>query len=45
MCFGGGDNPSQDAGAKKNEEIEKMIRSDQKKAAKQVKLLLLGMSH
>jgi guanine nucleotide-binding protein subunit alpha len=43
MCFGsgGGDDVDQEA-ALKNREIEKLIRADQKKAAREVKLLLLG---
>ena len=41
MCFGGGEQ-LEDPGLKKNEEIEKMLRLDKKKAAKEVKLLLLG---
>lgn len=43
MCFGSGraDEGDQEA-ALKNREIEKLIRADQKKAAREVKLLLLG---
>ena len=41
MCFGS--RKSADPDAAKNEQIEKMIRADKKKAAKEVKLLLLGM--
>lgn len=39
MCFSGGAN---DPAAARNEEIERMIRADKKKAANEVKLLLLG---
>lgn len=45
MCFGGGRNKDAEEGALKNREIEKMIKADEKKAAKEVKLLLLGESH
>lgn len=40
MCFGSGskENPE----AKKSKEIEKQLREDQKRLAKEVKLLLLG---
>ena len=42
MCFKGG-NDGEDAEAQqKNRDIEKMIRADEKKAAREVKLLLLG---
>lgn len=41
MCFGSkGESP----GARRNEEIEKQLRQDKKKAAKEVKLLLLGIT-
>ncbi|KAF2452936.1 G-protein alpha subunit [Lineolata rhizophorae] len=39
MCFG---KKAEDAEARRNEEIEKVIRLDRKKAEKEVKLLLLG---
>ena len=42
MCFGG--NSKEDPDAQKNKEIEKQIREDQKKMAREIKLLLLGMS-
>jgi len=42
MCFGGGPDKDEEAAALKNREIEKAIRADEKKAAKEVKLLLLG---
>lgn len=42
MCFGGGPDKGEEAAAIKNREIEKVIRADEKKAAKEVKLLLLG---
>ncbi|KAI5840531.1 guanine nucleotide binding protein, alpha subunit [Morchella snyderi] len=38
MCMGG----SADVGAQKSREIEKLIRQDEKKMSKEVKLLLLG---
>lgn len=40
MCFGGSkqDNPE----ARKNADIEKQLRADQKKSAREVKMLLLG---
>ena len=41
MCFGGGNDDDQEA-SQKNRDIEKMIRADEKKAAREVKLLLLG---
>lgn len=43
MCFGSGskENPE----AKKSKEIEKQLREDQKRLAKEVKLLLLGMEY
>ncbi|KAK3722460.1 hypothetical protein LTR37_002452 [Vermiconidia calcicola] len=40
MCFGKGN--EEDPDAKKSREIEKQLREDQKRAAKEVKLLLLG---
>lgn len=45
MCFGRGSADKVDQeGAAKSREIEKMIRADEKKAAREVKLLLLGRS-
>lgn len=41
MCFGS--KKEDDPDAQKNREIEKQLREDQKRAAKEVKLLLLGM--
>lgn len=41
MCFGG-DKSGEDPDAKKSKEIEKQLREDQKKMAKEVKMLLLG---
>lgn len=38
MCMGG----SADVGAQKSREIEKLIRQDEKRMSKEVKLLLLG---
>lgn len=43
MCFGGNNN-GEDPDAKKSKEIEKQLREDQKKMAKEVKMLLLGMA-
>jgi guanine nucleotide-binding protein subunit alpha len=40
MCFGSGS--KEDPEAKKSKEIEKQLREDQKRLAKEVKLLLLG---
>lgn len=42
MCFGGGKSAQDEEGARKNEEIEKMLRADKKKAQREVKILLLG---
>jgi len=42
MCFGGDGGKKDDAGAKKNSEIEKQIKDDRKKQGKEVKILLLG---
>jgi len=42
MCFGGGSDKDDEAAAAKNRDIERIIRADEKKAAKEVKLLLLG---
>jgi guanine nucleotide-binding protein subunit alpha len=40
MCFGG--SSKDDAGAQKSKEIERQLKDDQRKLAKEVKLLLLG---
>ena len=40
MCFGSSN--KEDPDAKKSKEIEKQLREDQKRMAKEVKLLLLG---
>lgn len=40
MCFGS--SSKDDPDAKKSKEIEKQLREDQKRMAKEVKLLLLG---
>lgn len=40
MCFGS--SSKDDPDAKKSKEIEKQLREDQKRLAKEVKLLLLG---
>lgn len=42
MCFGGGPDKDEEAAAQKNREIDKALRADEKKASKEVKLLLLG---
>lgn len=42
MCFG---RKPADPKSKKNEDIEKDLRMDRKKAEREVKLLLLGMMH
>ena len=42
MCFGS--KKEDDPDAQKNREIDKQLREDQKRMAKEVKLLLLGMS-
>jgi guanine nucleotide-binding protein subunit alpha len=41
MCFGGRE--KDDAGAARSRELDKVIRQDEKRMAKEVKLLLLGM--
>ena len=41
MCFGSGNKDDPDA--KKSREIEKQLREDQRRMAKEVKVLLLGM--
>lgn len=43
MCFGNGQK-GDDPDSKKSREIEKQLREDQKRLAKEVKLLLLGTS-
>jgi guanine nucleotide-binding protein subunit alpha len=43
MCFGGSN--KEDPDLKKSREIEKQLREDQKRMAKEVKLLLLGMPY
>lgn len=45
MCFGGGDEDELAAGSARNREIDKMIRSDEKRMNREVKLLLLGTSY
>jgi guanine nucleotide-binding protein subunit alpha len=40
MCMGGGSDG--DADAKRSREIERLIRQDEKRMSKEVKLLLLG---
>jgi guanine nucleotide-binding protein subunit alpha len=42
MCFGNGN--KEDPDAKKSKDLDRQIREDQKKMAKEVKLLLLGKS-
>jgi len=41
MCFGGRDNEDA-AGAARSHELDKLIRADEKRKSKEVKLLLLG---
>lgn len=41
MCFGS--SKQDDPEARKNAEIEKQLKADQKKQAREVKMLLLGM--
>lgn len=41
MCFGGRDKQDE-AGAARSRELDKAIRADEKRMAKEVKLLLLG---
>jgi len=43
MCFGNAN--KEDPDAKKSRDIEKQLREDQKRMAKEVKLLLLGTEH
>lgn len=44
MCFGSSNSKDKDdPDARRNKEIEKQLRDDQRKLAKEVKLLLLGM--
>jgi len=43
MCFGS--SKQDDPRARKNADIEKQLRADQKKQAKEVKILLLGALH
>ena len=43
VCFGGSGKPREDPNAKRSKEIEKQLREDEKKTAKEVKLLLLGI--
>jgi guanine nucleotide-binding protein subunit alpha len=42
MCFGGSADRDDVEGANKSREIDKLIRQDEKKMAREVKLLLLG---
>jgi guanine nucleotide-binding protein subunit alpha, other len=42
MCFGGSADREDVEGANKSREIDKLIRQDEKKMAREVKLLLLG---
>ncbi len=44
MCFAGGNDDGDQEAQQKNKDIDKMIRADEKKAAREVKLLLLGKS-
>jgi len=42
MCFGGREKGGDEAGAARSRELDKIIRADEKKMSKEVKLLLLG---
>jgi len=42
MCFGGR-GKEDEAGAARSRELDKVIRADEKRMSKEVKLLLLGM--
>jgi guanine nucleotide-binding protein subunit alpha len=42
MCFGGSADKEDVEGANKSREIDKLIRQDEKKMSREVKLLLLG---
>ena len=42
MCFGGR-SKADESGVARSRELDKAIRADEKKMAKEVKLLLLGM--
>ena len=42
MCFGKKDQEADDEGARRNQEIEKALREDRKRIAREVKILLLG---
>jgi guanine nucleotide-binding protein subunit alpha len=44
MCFGGRADKEDVEGANKSREIDKIIRQDEKKMSREVKLLLLGKS-
>ena len=45
MCFGKKEsNPEDDEGFKRNQDIEKALREDKKRLAREIKILLLGMS-
>lgn len=42
MCFGGSGKQRDDPDARRSKEIEKQLREDEKRMAKEVKILLLG---
>lgn len=42
MCFGAREKQGDEAGAARSRELDKAIRADEKRMAKEVKLLLLG---
>lgn len=46
MCFGSKEQAgaADDEGARKNAEIEKMLREDKKRVAREIKILLLGIT-
>lgn len=43
MCFGGRGKGDDESGAARSRELDKIIRADEKRLSKEVKLLLLGM--
>jgi guanine nucleotide-binding protein subunit alpha len=45
MCLGVGGGGEDELNASRNREIDRMIRADEKKMSKEIKLLLLGSSH
>ena len=45
MCFGSSNKDKEGPDAKRSRDIEKQLREDQKRMAREVKLLLLGITH